>query len=508
VRRASDYAAAVAVVTAAGLVAWFVFGEAQLTDVVMVFLLGVVVVSMKLGYGPSLLAAVLSVVAFEFFFIPPLFSFAVSDLRHVVTFAVMLLVAIVISHQTRRIRSQADSASARERDTASLLAASREIGLAYSREALLAAAVRHARAMFAADVVVLVPSPEGRLEAAGVDGGAARCAPDDVALAERAWRENRPESGVAGVLASNASRMVTLGGSRGRVGMLVVFQPPSSASAHDPPLLEAFAGLVGSALERTMLAEEARRATVRVEAEQIRNALLSSVSHDLKTPLSVVMGATGALLDRPPKEEEKRRALVMTAHHEAVRLNRFLGNLLDMTRLEGGALIVRKEWQPLEEVIGAALNRLDDRMLDREVTTTLPSDLPLVPFDSLMIEQVLVNLLENAAKHTQPGMAVDVTARMVGGAVEVEVADRGPGVAKEDTERVFDKFYRAREREGGGVGLGLTICRGIILAHGGRIWVSPRAGGGASFCFTLPIDDGTPHNGSTGPRPDAEAEPS
>jgi two-component system sensor histidine kinase KdpD len=337
----SGYAAAVATVTASTLVAWFVFGEAHLTDVVMVFLLGVVVVSMRFGYGPSLLAAVLSVLAFEFFFIPPLFSFAVSDLRHVVTFAVMFFVAVVISHLTK-------------------------------------------------------------------------------------------------------------------------------------------------------LAEEARRATLRAETEQLRNALLSSVSHDLRTPLAVVMGATSALLEQAPKDEETRRVLVMTAHQEALRLNRLVRNLLDMTRLEAGALSIGKELQPIEEVVGAALTRLEDRLRDREVGTNIPSDLPLVPFDSILIEQVLINLLENAIKHTPPGTPIEVSAAVRDREIQVEIADRGPGVSKQDAERVFDKFYRAREREGGGVGLGLTICQGVVRAHGGHIWVEDRPGGGASFRFTLPLDDAKP----------------
>jgi two-component system sensor histidine kinase KdpD len=423
------------------------------------------------------------VVAFEFFFIPPIFSFAVSDLRHFVTFAVMLLVAVVISHQTKRIRDQADAAGVRERDVASLYAASREIGLAYSRAELLDAAGRHARTIFSSDAVVLVPGPDGKLTAMGQE--ATRCTSEDLAAAQRVW------DGDAAARTVEGFTVAMLRGSRGRAAMLALlpFDTSSRRGTSQEALLDAFAGLVGSALERTTLAEEARRASLLAETEQIRNALLSSVSHDFRTPLSVVMGATGALLDRPPREEDKRRALLKTAHEEAVRLNRFLRNLLDMTRLEGGALTVRKEWQPLEEVLGAALNRLDDRMSDREVATNLPSDLPLVAFDSLLIEQVLVNLLENAAKHTPPGAAIDVGARVLDDAVEIEVADRGPGVRTEDADRVFNKFYRANEREGGGVGLGLTICRGVVLAHGGRIWVDARPGGGASFRFTLPLSE-------------------
>jgi two-component system sensor histidine kinase KdpD len=496
-QRISDYLYAVAVVTAAAAAGWFVFGEAHLTDVVMVFLLGVVLVSMRLGYGPSLVAAALSVVAFEFFFIPPIFSFAVSDLRHFVTFTVMLLVAFVISHQTKLIRDSADAAGARERDAASLYAASREIGLAYSRDELVDAAARHARTIFFSDAIVLVPDALGGIEAVG--RGGTGCTPEDLAAAGRAWASSVPASGDG--FASRAS-FVVLRGSRGRAGVLALFptRPTHRPAESQHALLDAFAGLVGSALERTALAEEARRASLFAETEQIRNALLSSVSHDFRTPLSVVMGATGALLDRPPREEEKRRALLTTAHDEAVRLNRFLRNLLDMTRLEGGALTVRKEWQPLEEVLGAALNRLDDRMLEREVTTNLPTDLPLVAFDSLLLEQVLVNLLENAAKHTPSGAAIEVGARVLGDAVEIEVADRGPGVAAGDAERVFNKFYRANEKEGGGVGLGLTICRGIVVAHGGRIWVEARPGGGASFRFTLPLSEGVGQDASGRPK--------
>jgi two-component system sensor histidine kinase KdpD len=218
------------------------------------------------------------------------------------------------------------------------------------------------------------------------------------------------------------------------------------------------------------------------------------VSHDLRTPLGVVTGATSALLDPDaPKDEATRRELLETAHEEALRLNRLVRNLLDMTRLESGAMKVQKDLQPLEEVVGAALNRMDDRLRGREVRTSVPGDLPLVPFDSALIEQVLINLLENATKYTPAGSPIEVGARIREGRdrrkeVEVEVADRGPGVAKQDAERVFDKFYRVREGEGGGVGLGLTICRGIVSAHGGRIWVEDRDGGGASFRFTLPVE--------------------
>jgi two-component system, OmpR family, sensor histidine kinase KdpD len=489
-------AAAAVTVSVTTAVAWYGFGHELLPDVVMVYLLGVVVVSMRFGYVPSLLAAVLSVVAFDFFFVPPYFSFAVSDLRHILTFAVMFLVAVIISHLTKRIRDQADAARAAERRTASLYGASRELGLAHSRDLLLKAADRHLREVFAVRVAVLLPGADGSLESAFAEEGTLDADDKDLGVAEWSWLNQRPAGAGTDTLPSARALFVPLKGSRGRVGVLALY-PSAETRLGDPDerqLLDTFAGLIGSALERAQLADEARRARIRVETEQLRNSLLSSVSHDLRTPLAVVTGATSSLLDdHGPKDPVVRRELLQTAHEEALRLNRLVRNLLDMTRLEAGALKVQKEAQPVEEVVGAALDRMEDRLRGREVHTNIPRELPLVPFDSALVEQVLINLLENATKYTPAGSPIDVSARALDDKVEIEVADRGPGVALADRERVFDKFYRAREGEGGGVGLGLTICRGIVSAHGGRIWVDDREGGGAAFRFTLPLESATTH---------------
>ena len=483
--------AAVAVIALSTAVAWYGFGQEQLADVVMVYLLGVVVVSMRYGYVPSLLAAVLGVVAFDFFFIPPYYSFAVSDLRHIVTFAVMFLVAVVISNLTKRIRDQADSARGSERRAASLYAISREVGLAPSRDLLLAAADRHLREVFGVRVAVLLPGPDGMLEGAFAEAGTLDDADKDKGVAEWVWLHQRSAGVGTDTLPSARALFVPLKGARGRVGVLALYPSPETrlGDPDERQLLDTFAGLIGSAIERTQLADEARRAHLRAETEQLRNSLLSSVSHDLRTPLAVVTGATSALLDEHgPKDEHARRELLQTAHEEALRLNRLVRNLLDMTRLEAGALKVHEELQPIEEVVGAALDRMEDRLRGREVETRIPADLPLVAFDSALIEQVLINLLENATKYTPAGSPLEIAATAQEGVLEVQVNDRGPGVSPRDAERVFDKFYRAHESEGGGVGLGLTICRGIVAAHGGRIWVEERAGGGASFRFTLPLE--------------------
>jgi two-component system sensor histidine kinase KdpD len=486
----SGYVAALLTTIATATVAWFLFGRKQLTDVVMVLLLGIVLVSMRFGSGPSLLAAVLSVLAFDFVFVPPYFSFAVSDLSHIVTFGVMFLVSVVISGLTNRIRDQADAARGRERRTASLYAVSRELGTATARPALLQAAAQHVNEVFDVKVAMLLPGRGDELEIVHADDGTLAAGDKDLGVADWVWNHQRAAGAGTDTLPLARALFVPLMGSRGRVGVMALFPSPE-ARLDDPDerqLLHTIAGLIGSALERTQLADEARRASLRIETEQLRNALLSSVSHDLRTPLGVVTGATSALLeDDVPKDEAVRRQLLLTAHEEAQRLNRLVRNLLDMTRLEAGALKVQKDLQPLEEVVGAALDRMEDRLRGREVKTSIPAGLPLVPFDAILIEQVLINLLENATKYSPAGSPVEVSARAREGEVEVEVADRGPGIAREDAERIFDKFYRVREGEGGGVGLGLTICRGIISAHGGRIWVEERSGGGAVFRFTLPL---------------------
>jgi two-component system sensor histidine kinase KdpD len=372
---------------------------------------------------------------------------------------------------------------------------------------LLEAAALHVRETFDASVAILVPDLHAStgantsLRLALADAGTMRDDEKDLGVAEWVWRHQKPAGMGTDTLPMSKGLFLPLRGARGRVGVLAIFASTfASAStsraplrADDPDerqLLETIAGLVGQALERADLADEAHRASLRVDAEQLRNALLSSVSHDLRTPLGVITGATSALLQKnPPKDEATQEQLLRTAHAEAIRLTQLVHNLLEMTRLEAGAMKVQKELQSIEDVVGAALDRLEDRLADREVETSIPTDLPLVPFDAVLIEQVFLNLLENAVKYAPPKSALRVAARLVDRELECEVADRGPGVRAEDKERIFDKFYRVREGEGGGAGLGLTICRGIVSAHGGKIWVDERQGGGAAFRFTLPLAD-------------------
>jgi two-component system, OmpR family, sensor histidine kinase KdpD len=254
--------------------------------------------------------------------------------------------------------------------------------------------------------------------------------------------------------------------------------------------MQTFVNQTALALERTILAEKSEQAQLQIETERLRNSLLSSVSHDLRTPLAAITGAVTSLLENDAiLKDDERRDLTGLALDAAQRLNRLITNILEVTRLESGGVHVNKEWQMIEEVVGTVLHQLDDRLVGRSVAVRIPHDLPPVPMDAVLIGQVLINLLENALKYTPPGSPLEVAAHAGTGEVMIEVADRGAGLPPGADQHIFEKFYRAQPAESVGVGLGLTICRGIIEAHGGRIWAENRPNGGSVFRFTLPLNN-------------------
>jgi two-component system sensor histidine kinase KdpD len=276
----------------------------------------------------------------------------------------------------------------------------------------------------------------------------------------------------------------------GRVVGVLGIRAPDPRLFRDPArrrLVEALSGQTALALERLDLAERSQQTSIEFEAERLRTALLSSLSHDMRTPLASIEGAASTMLQEPEPAASARHELATTIMQESQRMGRLVANLLDMIRVESGALQVQKEWQLLSDVVGVALLRTEDQLRDHPVTTQLPSDLPLVAVDEILLEQVFVNLLENAAKHTAPGTPVEISATAGADEVVVQVADRGSGLPPGEEERVFEKFHRAGSAPGTGVGLGLAICRGIVTAHGGRIWAENRPGGGAAFRLTIPV---------------------
>jgi two-component system sensor histidine kinase KdpD len=403
----------------------------------------------------------------------------------------MLGIALVISTLTLRIREQAVSARERERRTAGLYAMSRELAGTRGPTELMAVATRHLQETFGAAAQLLLPDSDGRVE---IPVGTPPAYPLDEkerSVAQWAFDNGRPAGAGTGTLSGAGAVYLPLPAAAGVIGV-VGLRFPAGAGSQDPVRqrhLETFATQAALALERAILAERTQREQVEIEAERLRTSLLSSLSHDLRTPLGAISGAASSLLeDKGAMPEATRRDLLQTVLEEVQRMNRLIGNLLDMIRVESGSLQVQKEWQPLEESVGVALIRLEERLRGHPVTVSLPPDLPLLPLDAVLIEQVFVNLLENAVKYTPEATPIEISAKPADGFVLVEVADRGPGFPAGEEARIFDKFHRvAQSAAASGIGLGLTICRGIVTAHGGRIWAEGRPGGGAVFRFTLPL---------------------
>lgn len=470
------------------------------TNLVMLYLAAVVVSAFYLGRGPAIFASFLSVLAFDLFFVPPIGTFVVGDTQYILTFIGLLVVGMIIATLTAQAREQAEAATSREIDTAVLYELSRDLASAFTKDDILRAVRRHVESAFSRDVVILLPSAGGPDQMQVASASASLELPEDeLAVADWVYRHGEPAGRNTDTLPAARLRYLPLKTARGILGVMGVVGPdvtvassgsnhPSHLSPGQRRLMKAFASQTALALERASLAESARQAEVSQATEKLQTALLNSVSHELRTPLVSITGALSTLLaDNGELDAPARRSLTENALAEAQRLNQLVGNLLDMTRLEAGALSIRLEPSDVQDVIGAALEQVGARLQDRELRVRVPSDLPLARLDFVPIVQVLVNLLDNALRYSPPGTPIDVNARTAGQNIEIEVADRGPGLPPEELEHIFDRFYLLqRPAGGGGTGLGLSICKGIVEAHGGAIRVQNRAHGGASFVIVLP----------------------
>lgn len=486
--------ALVAVGVAAGVSA-LVFRRTELADILMVFVLAIVLVASRYGRGPSLLASVASVAAFDFLFIPPYLTFAVSDFRHVGTFGILLFSGWAISTLTERIRQQARLARIREHRTAALLKLTKDLGAGAESIDLVESAIRNITAQFGTEAVILLPDPQRRLQPLRPHA-ALVLNEQEAGVAQWVFEHQEAAGRGTATLPGSKALYLPLKATTGTVGVLGVL-PEGEAQWFELDqrrLLEAFAAQTALAIERLNLAREREEAQRRRDQEAMRSALLSSVSHDLRTPLGAITGASSALLDQEaPVAEPARRELLESIHAEARRMHRLVSNLLDITRLESGTVEVRKEWTLLEELVGSALTRLEEQLRGNPVTVDLPRDLPPVPVDSLLMEQVLVNLLDNAVKHAPPGTPIEVKAWSVGRTATLVVSDSGPGLAEGEEERIFEKLVRGRQPGSeSGAGLGLAICKAIVEAHGGRITAGNRNQGGAQFRVVLPLPDELP----------------
>ncbi|MBN8597829.1 MAG: sensor histidine kinase KdpD [Planctomycetes bacterium] len=499
------YAGALGLVLGATLIGRVLPPSFDAANLSMIYLAGVVVAAVWLGRGPAVATAILGVAAFDFFFVPPTLTFRITDAQYLVTFVVMLGVGLLIANLTTRLRDLVESARSRERRTALSYDMVRGLAVASNRAQVGAVAVKHLHDTFASDVSLLVPA--GSVAGAPLESLASAGSPDWIDERERGvarWSFDHAKPAGAGTqtLPASAGRYTPLLTPRAKLGVLASRAGQSAASASQLLLLDTFANQIALALERVDLIEAQQSARLEAESERLRGSLLRSVSHDLRTPLAAISGAAGTLL-ASALDPGTRAELTESIASEADRLNELIANLMFATRLEAGVSL-RREWISLEEIVGAGLARHREALASRPCRIHLPTDLPLLRVDNAMLPQVIHNLIENALRYTPPGTPIEIAAWTTDSQVIIRVADQGPGLPDRDRTKVFERFYRASEKKPNrasvdarphavsqtpiGLGLGLTICEGIIKAHGGRIWAEPNQPRGAAFLFTLPIE--------------------
>jgi two-component system, OmpR family, sensor histidine kinase KdpD len=480
----------VVAIAAALAVALVLYPITGIEDVDLVFLTAIIAVAIRYGLWPSLAACVLSALAYNFFFIPPFHTFAVANPANIATLFFFLVVAIITSHLASRARDAALAAASRAETTEALYAFSRTIAGIVTLDDLLRATGQQIAAMLRLDVAILLPDADGKLEVRAAYPPNAHIDEIDTAAARLAWTESRAAGRGTEALFTDQHVFLPLRTSHGPIGAVGVSRTRAPLNPGEERLLAALIDQAAVAIERIWLAAEMDAARLAAETERLRSALLSSLSHDLKTPLASITGAAtslrqyGELYDATAREE-----LAATIQGEAERLSRFVANLLDMTRLKAGGIERKREPIDLGEAVGAALQRMQGVLGDHQMVVDLPLDLPMLDLDVVLFEQVLVNLLDNAAKYSPPGSKIAISANHNEWKVELTVSDEGPGIPAEDLERVFEMFHRVNkgDRQRAGTGLGLSICRGFVEILGGTIKAANRTGGpGAVFSITFP----------------------
>ena len=483
------YMLALGLVFLTTLLGVFIRGELEPTNLVMLYLVSTVISAVFLGRGPSLLSAVAGVLAFDFFLVPPYLTFAVSDTQYVITFIVLFVISLVISSLTARVREQAEAAMLRERQTSALYDLSRDLTSATDLAQVANIIISQIGQAFGREVAIFLP--EG--EQVRIFATSSNYHPDENELAVATWayQHNQPAGRGTDTLPAASLRCHPLKTSNEIVGVLGIHSKDKTnfLTSEQRLTLVAFANQSALAIERASLAEKAQQAELLQATEKLQTALLNSISHDLRTPLVSITGALTSLDEQSDSlKKEYRKSLIVIAREEADRLNRLVGNLLSMTRIESGAIKLHLEPGDIQDVVGTALEQLNQRIANHKVQVDVPADFPLIPMDFTLMVQVLVNVLENAVKYSPKDSLIEVSASLLDEKVRLQITDRGVGIPSEDLSRIFDKFYRVQRPESvSGTGLGLSISKGIIEIHNGHITAHTRDGGGTIITIELPL---------------------
>jgi two-component system, OmpR family, sensor histidine kinase KdpD len=460
------------------------------TNLIVIYLLSTVLAALFLGRGPAIMNSILSVLAFDFFFVPPQLTLAVSDTEYILTFFGLLAVSLVISYLTAQVREQANAAQRREAQTAALYDLGHDLTAAVGLDAVAATIIDHIGQTYSREVAIFL-SLDGNLQLYKSTPGL-QVSENELAVAVWAFEHDQQAGRGTDTLPDASMLYHPLKTNHGVIGVLAI-KPINTNSYLSPDqrrILEAYANQVALAIEGAQLVEQAHQTELLEATEKLQTALLNSISHDLRTPLVSITGALSSLEEASPAlDEEVRRSLIETAREEAERLNRLVGNLLDITRLEAGPIQLRREACDVQELIGSALEQIGSPLKDRQVMVEIPAKLPLVPLDFVLFSRVLVNIIDNALKYSPAEKPIEIHARETQGSLEIKIADHGEGIPEDDLDRIFDKFYRVQRPDNvSGTGLGLSISKGIVEAHGGMIKAENRRRGGAVFTICVPLE--------------------
>lgn len=461
------------------------------TNVVMLYLVAVMLAAVWLGRWPAIVASLLSVIAFDVIFVPPYYTFVVADAEYLLTFAGLLAVGLVISTLTARAQEQAKSARHREAQTAALYELSQHLANVSSLPDIAQTTVDHVQTTFNSPTALFLPDDTNERIILQASTSDFELETDGYAVTDWVFRHGKPAGRYTDTLSGVDGYYLPLQTSGQIVGVMSITFLANDKGAFNKgqrQLLASFASQVAVALERARLAEQARRNILLEETEKLQTTLLNSISHDLRTPLASITGALSSLLDDADLlSPAAQHDLVHTAWEQSLRLNRLVGNLLDMTRLESGAMKVICHPYDVAELVGATMGHMPNRLQGRLIKRTIPNDLPPVAIDLTLMVQALMNLLDNAVKYSPPTEPLEIEAYQEQQAVILAVKDRGPGLPEADLDRIFTKFFRLDPSGVGGTGLGLSIVKGIVEAHNGRVQAQNRPGGGAVFLLALPL---------------------
>ncbi len=500
----SHYGLSLLIVATVTLFSWLLHGGIELVNIALIYQLPVALSAFWWGRWPAYFTAVSSVLIFDFLFVPPIFTFTVYDIRYIWSFLSFLIVAFVIGGRTELLRYEATAARSREKSTRALYDFSREIVAVIDLDTIARKLAGQAADALGRKVIVMLPDANGSLtvwaerdpEAGDMHADTSQNnkfpLTDSAEAAVAAWvYEHRQIAGRSTETLPAAQYLyLPLNTRDSTVGVLGIRIVEKLITHEQRRLMHAWAGLAAIAIERVKLAEEARQAALLAESDRLRSALFNSVSHELRTPLSSIIGSSSTLLEAEDVySPAEQRALIETVKEGATRINLILLNLLDTARLESGMLQLKYDWCDIEDIIGTALRQLADQIKGRPLDVKIPDDIPLLRGDCVLLVQVMVNLVDNATKYSPRGGGIEIKVGSNSDSLQVSVVDHGAGIPEADLPRVFDKFFRLQRRTGNvpGTGLGLSICKGLVEAHGGKIWAENAAGGGAAISFTLPL---------------------